>query len=62
MSRKYNAQHPDRGRSHYPSRLAARGLTKAPTMPSLDSLRSRQARPEWLALHPWIAANLKGGS
>lgn len=62
MSRKHNTQHRDRGRSNYPERLANRGLTKAPTMPTVESLRSRQSRPEWLAAHPWIAENLKGAS
>jgi hypothetical protein len=59
MSRKHNTQHPDRGRSHYPDRLAARGLTKAPTMPDLDRLRGRQTSADWLDAHPWIKANLE---
>jgi len=58
MSRKHNTQHPGRGRSHYPERLAARGLTKTPTITSVENLRRRQATDEWLAAHPWIAANL----
>lgn len=44
MSRKHNTQHPERGRSHYPERLAKRGLTKTPTMPTLDYLRAKQER------------------
>ena len=42
MSRHHNTQHPDRARSHYPARLAARGLSKAPAMESVESLRARQ--------------------
>jgi hypothetical protein len=42
MSRHYNTQHPERGRSHYPDRLSARGLTKAPTMPKVEDLRKIQ--------------------
>lgn len=59
MSRKCNTQHPNRGRSHYPERLAARGLTRAPAMPTVESLRSRQSRPEWLDAHPSIKTNLE---
>lgn len=44
MSRKHNTRHPERGRSNYPRRLGARGLTKAPQMPSLDNLRRKQIR------------------
>lgn len=43
MSRKHNC--PKRGRrskSNYPSRLTKRGLTKAPKMPTLETLQSRQ--------------------
>lgn len=58
MSRKCNTKHPDRGASNYPQRLAARGLTKTPTMASVESLRKRQASPAWLAAHPTIAAHL----
>ena len=43
MSRKDNCKHPERGRSHYPARLAKRGLSKTPEMASLSNLRSRQA-------------------
>lgn len=45
MSRKHNC--PKRGRrnkSHYPERLTARGLTKAPQMESVEVLRARQER------------------
>lgn len=43
MSQKHNVKHPERGRSHYPARLAKRGLSKTPEMASLTNLRSRQA-------------------
>lgn len=39
MSRKHNARH-ERGKSHYPERLEARGLSKSPVMPDLDRLRA----------------------
>lgn len=42
MTRKYNTKHPERNRSNYPSRLEARGLSKAPQMPTLESLRKKQ--------------------
>lgn len=58
MSRKHNAKHPDRSPSHYPERLAARGLTKAPVMPTLDYLRRKQGSESWLETHPHIVANL----
>lgn len=44
MSRHHNTRHPDRGRSNYPARLAARGLNKAPALEAVDNLRSRQER------------------
>ena len=44
MSRHHNTRHPERGLSRYPQRLAARGLTKAPAMPTLENLRARQER------------------
>lgn len=40
MSGKYNTRH-NRKRSNYPQRLKARGLSKTPKMPSLESLRAR---------------------
>jgi hypothetical protein len=46
MTRKYNTAHPDRGRSNYPRRLAKRGLSKAPQMRTLESLRAKQERQE----------------
>jgi hypothetical protein len=58
MARKYNTRHPARGRSNYPARLARRGLTRAPALASVDSLRRRQATPDWLAAHPAIAESL----
>ena len=59
MSRHYNTQHPDRGRSHYPERLSNRGLTKTPTMPTLEYLHNKQTSVYWLAAHPAIVANLE---
>lgn len=44
MSRKYNTKHPERGRSNYPARLTARGLSKTPVMGDLDYLRNKQIR------------------
>jgi hypothetical protein len=59
MSRHYNTQHPERSRSHYPARLAARGFTKTPTMPTLEYLRNKQTSDYWLEAHPAIVANLE---
>lgn len=58
MSRKCNTKHPSRNRSHYGERLAARGLTKAPALPSVENLRTKQTRESWLTEHPSIVANL----
>jgi hypothetical protein len=58
MARKHNTKHPDRGASHYPDRLAARGLSRVPAMATVESLRKRQATPEWLAAHPWVPLNI----
>ena len=58
MSRHYNTQHPERSRSRYPARLAARGLTKTPAMPTLENLRHKQTADYWLDAHPAIADNL----
>jgi hypothetical protein len=58
MARKHNVKHPDRGTSNYPARLSARGLSRAPALATVDSLRRRQATPDWLAAHPAIADNL----
>jgi hypothetical protein len=44
VTAKHNAKHPDRGLSHYPDRLRARGLGKAPQMAPVDGLRNRQER------------------
>lgn len=57
MSRKHNTQHTERSRSHYADRLAARGLSKAPPMPSLEDLRRHQGK-DWLERHPWVVANI----
>lgn len=49
MSKKHNTQHPERSRSRYPQRLAARGLSKTPRMAEIDGsqgLRARQERRE----------------
>lgn len=46
MSGKYNRSKRDRNRSAYPDRLAARGLSKTPTMPGLDTLLTSAARRE----------------
>jgi hypothetical protein len=44
MSRKHNTKHPERGRSHYPQRLTARGISSAGVrMMDLDLLRRRAA-------------------
>ena len=59
MSRKHHCKHPMRSRSHYAARLAARGLSKAPELPDVERLRSRQTSDWWLAEHPEIVANLK---
>lgn len=42
MSTKHNTKHADRGKSHYKTRLQARGYSKAPAMEGLDTLRARQ--------------------
>lgn len=47
MTKKYNGQHPERGRSRYPERLAARGLRKSPMLAEIEGdqgLRRRQER------------------
>lgn len=41
MSRKHNTKH-SRGKSAYPIRLQARGLSKAPKLEALESLQQRQ--------------------
>ena len=53
MSRKHNTQHQDRGRSNYPARLAARGLSKAPALADVDQLRRTQQAREARGLPPW---------
>jgi hypothetical protein len=45
MTRRYNGQHPSRGRSNYPKRLAARNLGKTPVMPKLSTLRKKAGLP-----------------
>lgn len=41
MSRKHNVKH-NRTKSNYPKRLERRGLSRAPVMPELDTLRRKQ--------------------
>lgn len=54
MSRHYNTKHPDRGRSHYPERLDARGVTSASCrMRKLDDLRRIQRAREERTGVPW---------
>ena len=43
MTRKHNTKH-GRTKSRYPLRLKARGLTRTPVMPDLDTLRRWAAR------------------
>ena len=58
-SRRYHTKHTQRVLSHYPQRLAARGISSAQVrMADLHTLRHHQATPGWLAAHPWIAENL----
>jgi hypothetical protein len=56
MSRKYNTKHPERGRSNYGKRLAARGLSMAPALLKLEPLRERQLRCEERTGVPWPTA------
>lgn len=44
MSRKHNTKHPERGRSNYPARLSARGLSRTPEMEDSATLRKRQLK------------------
>lgn len=46
MSNKHTAKK-DRSRSRYRERLSARGLSKSPTMPSVEDLRARQRHADW---------------
>jgi hypothetical protein len=41
LSSKHHSKH-ERGKSSYPKRLSARGLSRAPKMPDLDTLRARR--------------------
>jgi hypothetical protein len=45
VSRKHNTKH-NRKRSNYPKRLRARGLSKTPRMPKVESLREKQTKVE----------------
>lgn len=53
MARKHNTKHLGRGRSHYPERLAKRGLSKAPALADPDQLRRTQQAREARGLPPW---------
>jgi hypothetical protein len=53
MSVKHNCKHPERSRSNYRARLTARGLAKAPTMETLETLRKRQEKRLELTGVPW---------
>lgn len=53
MSRRYNCKHPLRSLSHYPQRLAKRGLSKAPSLGSLPILRARQIKRVKETGYPW---------
>lgn len=60
MSKKHNAPHPERGRSRYSDRLAARGLKRAPALAEIEGtqgLRTRQERREKEQGHPWRYVN-----
>jgi hypothetical protein len=55
LSRKHNTKHPDRSISHYPDRLAARGVSSASVrMQPLPSLRKRQLQRTELTGVPWV--------
>lgn len=60
MSRKHNAPHPMRGRSHYRDRLAKRGYQGGaqPHMEDLDTLRLRQQRRTAASVSPFWADSL----
>lgn len=45
MAGKHNTKH-YRSQSNYPQRLVDRGLSRAPEMPSLETLRKRQRAEE----------------
>lgn len=62
MSRKHNAPHPQRGRSHYRQRLAQRGYTGGaqPHMDELDTLRARQQRRAAASAPPAWEVTLRG--
>jgi hypothetical protein len=53
MTRRYNTKHTERGRSRYPLRLQARGLTKAPPLAPLSGLQARQEARVKNTGHPW---------
>lgn len=57
LSKKHNCRHPERGRSGYPDRLAARGISSASVrMESLPVLRKRQLQRISLTGVPWTTA------
>jgi hypothetical protein len=53
MPRKHNTTHPGRSRSRYPFRLSRRGLSKAPALEPVETLRKRQERRETETGVPW---------
>src|SRR5581483_7231102 len=60
MTRRFNTRH-FRKRSRYPERLAARGLSKAPMLESVDTLRARQTLKDG-QLKPAYRSYVYGGS
>lgn len=53
MTKHHCTKHPTRSRSHYPERLTARGLSKAPHLEPLDLLRKRQEARVERGEPPW---------
>lgn len=45
MTRRYNAKHPERCKSHYKARLAKRNLTRPPALRTLNALRKKAGLP-----------------
>jgi hypothetical protein len=59
MARKHNTKHRERGRSRYKARLTKRGLSKAPMLSDVDSLRREQRlSPEQAAETRKLSAKL----
>lgn len=53
MSTKHNCPHPGRNKSNYKNRLLKRGLSKAPTMTPVETLRRLQEKRETETGFPW---------